>query len=44
MLPEGYFMKYSPRVMVIGKDGTIKRKTDFYFSEEDLAAFLKGLL
>jgi cytochrome oxidase Cu insertion factor (SCO1/SenC/PrrC family) len=44
MLPEGYLMKYSPRVMVIGKDGTIKRKTDFYFSEEDLAAFLKGLL
>ena len=44
MLPEGYFMKYSPRVMVIGKDGTIERQTDFYFSEEDLAAFLKGLL
>lgn len=44
MLPEGYFMKYSPRVMVIGKDGTIKRETDFYFSEEHLAAFLKGLL
>ncbi len=44
MLPEGYFMKYSPRVMVIGKEGTIERKTDFYFSEEDLAAFLKGLL
>jgi cytochrome oxidase Cu insertion factor (SCO1/SenC/PrrC family) len=44
MLPEGYFMKYSPRVVVIGKDGTIKRKTDFYFPEEDLAAFVKGLL
>jgi len=44
MLPEGYFMKYSPKVMVIGKGGTIKRKTDFYFSEEHLATFLKGLL
>ncbi len=44
MLPEGYFMKYSPKVMIIGKDGTIKRETDFYFSEEDLALFLKGLL
>jgi len=44
MLPEGYFMKYSPRVMIIGKDGTIKRETDFYFSEKDLALFLKGLL
>jgi cytochrome oxidase Cu insertion factor (SCO1/SenC/PrrC family) len=44
MLPEGYFMKYSPRVMIIGKDGTIKRETDFYFSEEDLGLFLKGLL
>ena len=44
ILPEGYFMKYSPRVMIIGKDGIIKRETDFYFSEKDLAVFLKGLL
>ena len=44
MLPEGYFMKYSPRVMIIAKDGVIKRETDFYFSEKDIAAFLKGLL
>lgn len=44
MLPEGYFMKYSPKVMVIGKDGNIKRKADFYFLEEELAVFLEGLL
>jgi protein SCO1/2 len=44
MLPEGYVMNYSPRVMIIGKDGTIKRETNFYFSEEDLAAFIGGLL
>jgi cytochrome oxidase Cu insertion factor (SCO1/SenC/PrrC family) len=44
MLPEGYFIKYSPRVMIIGKDGTIERETNFYFSEEDLATFIVGLL
>ena len=44
ILPEGYFMKYSPRVMIIGKDGAIERETNFYFLEEDLAAFIVGLL
>jgi protein SCO1/2 len=43
-VPEGYYMKYSPKVLVIGKDGLIIKETSFYFMEEEMAELMKDLL
>ncbi len=44
LVPEGYFMKYSPRVIIIRGDGTIHLETDFYFDEDEIAQGIKRLL
>jgi protein SCO1/2 len=36
-IPEGYYMEYTPKVVIIGKNGNVKYETDFYFAEEKIA-------
>ena len=36
-IPEGYYMEYTPKVMIISKNGIVKYETDFYFSEDEIA-------
>jgi len=42
-IPEGYYIQYTPKVVIIGKDGLIKLETDFYLSEEEVAKTIKDL-
>jgi len=42
-IPEGYYIQYTPKVVVISKDRLIKLETDFYLSEEEVAKTIKGL-
>ncbi len=36
-IPEGYYMEYTPKVVVIGNNGMVEYETDFYFSEDEMA-------
>lgn len=36
-IPEGYYMEYTQKVVIIGKDGSIKHETDFYFLDNEMA-------
>lgn len=36
-IPEGYYMDYTPRVVIIDKKGFIKLETDFDFMEDEVA-------
>jgi len=42
-LPEGYYINYTPRVVIIGKSGLIEHNTDFYFSEDKIAKIIRGI-
>jgi cytochrome oxidase Cu insertion factor (SCO1/SenC/PrrC family) len=41
-IPEGYYMEYTPKVVVIGNNGIVKFETDFYFSEDKMANKIVG--
>ncbi|MEE8547313.1 MAG: SCO family protein [bacterium] len=43
-LPEGYYMKYSPKLLLIDGNGLISLETDFYFDEEELKSTVEALL
>jgi len=43
-VPEGYYMIYSPRVLVIGKDGLIVKDTSSSFIEEEMIKLMENLL
>jgi len=36
-IPEGYYMEYTPKIVIISKGGTIAYEVDFHFMEEDMA-------
>ena len=42
-LPEGYFMEYSPKVMIIDKKGYLAHETNFYFNEDETARKIGNL-
>ena len=36
-IPEGYYMEYTPKIVIINKRGTITYEADFFFMEEEMA-------
>ena len=36
MLPEGYYIEYTPKVVLIDKKGSIRHEEDFFFQEEEV--------
>jgi protein SCO1/2 len=42
-LPEGYFIKYTAKTVVIDKNGFIRHETGFDFSEDELGSVIKKL-
>lgn len=42
-IPEGYYMQYAPRVLIIDKEGVIRDETDFLFTESDMARKIREL-
>jgi len=44
MLPEGYYFEYTPKIVIIDKQGSARYETDFNFIEEELAEKIEVLL
>jgi protein SCO1/2 len=42
-IPEGYYMQYPQKVVIIDKEGFIRDETDTLFDEEELAGKIMGL-
>lgn len=42
-IPEGYYIEYTPKVVIINKEGEIEEETNFFFSEEAVAAMIRNL-
>ncbi len=36
MLPEGYYMEYTPKIVLIDKEGSIRHEEDFFFMEDEI--------
>ena len=36
MLPEGYYMEYTPKIVLIDKKGSIRHEEDFFFIEDEI--------
>ncbi len=36
MLPEGYYIEYTPKLVLIDKGGSIRHEEDFFFQEEEV--------
>ena len=36
MLPEGYYMEYTPKIVLIDKKGSIRHEEDFFFMEDEI--------
>ena len=43
-IPEGYYMEYTPKIVIISKRGTIAFDADFFFMEEEMAKKMKGII
>lgn len=43
-LPEGYYMEYTPKLVVLDKAGLIRFETDFNFSEDEVHKEVKEIL
>ncbi len=35
-LPEGYYMEYTPKIVLIDKEGSIRHEEDFFFMEDEI--------
>ncbi len=35
-LPEGYYLDYTPKLLIIDKKGMIRHEADFFFTDEDI--------
>lgn len=42
-LPEGYYMDYTPKIVVIDRNGLIRHETGFDFSEDEVAKRIKEI-
>ncbi len=36
MLPEGYYMEYTPKIVLIDKKGSVRHEEDFFFMEDEI--------
>jgi protein SCO1/2 len=44
MLPEGYYLEYTPKIVIIDKKGFIKHETDFFFLEDEIAKKIEEII
>jgi cytochrome oxidase Cu insertion factor (SCO1/SenC/PrrC family) len=42
-IPEGYYINYTQKIIIIRKNGFIAHNTDFYFSEDKLAKIIRSI-
>lgn len=42
-IPEGFYIEYTPKIVLIDKKGYIRHETDFYFMEEELAEKIREI-
>ena len=43
MLPEGYYMEYTPKIVLIDKKGTIRHEEDFFFSDDEIVKRIRDI-
>lgn len=43
-IPEGYFMDYTPKMVIFRKSGTVAFESDFFFAEEEISEKLRELI
>jgi protein SCO1/2 len=43
-IPEGYYMEYTPKIVIINKGGTISYEVDFHFMEEEMAKKMERII
>jgi protein SCO1/2 len=44
MLPEGYYLEYTSKIVIIDKKGFIKHETDFFFLEDEIAKKIEEII
>lgn len=42
-IPEGFYIEYDPKIVIIDKKGFIRHETDIYFMEEEVAEKIKKI-
>jgi protein SCO1/2 len=42
-LPEGYYIQYTPKLVIIDKEGFIRHETGFDFSEDEVIEKIRGM-
>jgi protein SCO1/2 len=43
MLPEGYYIEYTPKLVLIDKNGSIRYEADFFFVEDEIAGKIREI-
>lgn len=43
-IPEGYYLEYTPKIVIISKRGTIAYEADFFFIEEEMVKKMEGII
>ncbi len=43
-LPEGYYMEYTPKIVLIDKEGSIRHEEDFFFMEDEIIKKIKDIV
>jgi hypothetical protein len=44
MLPEGYYIEYTPKLVLIDKKGSIRHEEDFFFLEDDIVKKIREII
>ena len=42
-LPEGYYIEYTPKLVLIDKKGLIRHESDFFFTEDEIVGKIKEI-
>jgi protein SCO1/2 len=42
-IPEGYYMEYTPKLVIIDKNGSIRHTADFFFEDDEVANKIKAI-
>jgi protein SCO1/2 len=43
LLPEGYYMDYEPKLVIIDKKGFIRHEADFFFEDEEISTKIREI-
>ena len=44
MLPEGYYIEYTPKLVLIDKKGVVRYESDFFFLEDEIAGKIRAII